>query len=242
MLDLLGRRDVAARNLSGGELRRLDLACTLMGRPDVVMLDEPTTGLDPESRRAGVGPHRGPARRGRHGPADDALPRRGRAARRPGVDHARRAGRARGHRGADRGGGALHRSASPTSVATCRALPAEVRVDRRPHRDPHGATSSPPCPPCCAGPTSTDVRARRPGRQQPAASRRSSCGSPASEGPPSRPTTSPTRPSKEPSDEHHPRPGRRRPGASAAWPRPTPACCCATGWPPSTPSPSRCWP
>lgn len=52
MLDLVGRRDVAARNLSGGELRRLDLACTLMGRPDVVMLDEPTTGLDPESRRA----------------------------------------------------------------------------------------------------------------------------------------------------------------------------------------------
>jgi ABC-2 type transport system ATP-binding protein len=52
MLDLLGRRDVAARNLSGGELRRLDLACTLMGRPELVMLDEPTTGLDPESRRA----------------------------------------------------------------------------------------------------------------------------------------------------------------------------------------------
>jgi ABC-2 type transport system ATP-binding protein len=52
MLDLARRRDVAARNLSGGELRRLDLACTLMGRPDVVMLDEPTTGLDPESRRA----------------------------------------------------------------------------------------------------------------------------------------------------------------------------------------------
>jgi ABC-2 type transport system ATP-binding protein len=52
MLDLGGRRDVAARNLSGGELRRLDLACTLMGSPELVMLDEPTTGLDPESRRA----------------------------------------------------------------------------------------------------------------------------------------------------------------------------------------------
>ncbi len=39
------------RSLSGGEVRRLDLACTLMGDPDLVMLDEPTTGLDPESRR-----------------------------------------------------------------------------------------------------------------------------------------------------------------------------------------------
>ena len=39
------------RALSGGERRRLDLACTLMGRPELVLLDEPTTGLDPESRR-----------------------------------------------------------------------------------------------------------------------------------------------------------------------------------------------
>jgi len=50
-LDLAGRADVRVRSLSGGELRRLDLACTLLGEPDVVLLDEPTTGLDPKSRR-----------------------------------------------------------------------------------------------------------------------------------------------------------------------------------------------
>ncbi len=51
MLDLEDRAQTAMRALSGGEQRRVDLACTLMGRPEVVMLDEPTTGLDPESRR-----------------------------------------------------------------------------------------------------------------------------------------------------------------------------------------------
>jgi ABC-2 type transport system ATP-binding protein len=50
MLDLAGRADVRMRALSGGEQRRVDLACTLTGRPEVLMLDEPTTGLDPESR------------------------------------------------------------------------------------------------------------------------------------------------------------------------------------------------
>ena len=51
LLDLVARADVRMRALSGGEKRRVDLACTLMGRPELVMLDEPTTGLDPESRR-----------------------------------------------------------------------------------------------------------------------------------------------------------------------------------------------
>ncbi len=50
LLDLGGRADVRMRALSGGEQRRVDMACTLTGRPEVLMLDEPTTGLDPESR------------------------------------------------------------------------------------------------------------------------------------------------------------------------------------------------
>jgi ABC-2 type transport system ATP-binding protein len=51
-VDLTGRADVRVRSLSGGERRRLDLALALLGRPRVLVLDEPTTGLDPESRRA----------------------------------------------------------------------------------------------------------------------------------------------------------------------------------------------
>jgi ABC-2 type transport system ATP-binding protein len=50
-VDLVGRADIRVRSLSGGERRRLDLALALLGRPRVVVLDEPTTGLDPESRR-----------------------------------------------------------------------------------------------------------------------------------------------------------------------------------------------
>ena len=41
-----------SRKLSGGQLRRLDFALALVGDPELIFLDEPTTGFDPEARRA----------------------------------------------------------------------------------------------------------------------------------------------------------------------------------------------
>ncbi len=55
VLELAGlqeKADVRSRKLSGGQLRRLDFALALIGDPELIFLDEPTTGFDPEARRA----------------------------------------------------------------------------------------------------------------------------------------------------------------------------------------------
>jgi len=54
VIDLVGltdKHDAKVKTLSGGQRRRLDLALGLVGDPDVLFLDEPTTGFDPAARR-----------------------------------------------------------------------------------------------------------------------------------------------------------------------------------------------
>jgi ABC-2 type transport system ATP-binding protein len=50
LTELAGQR---VRRLSGGQRRRLDVAIGIVGRPELLFLDEPTAGFDPEARRAG---------------------------------------------------------------------------------------------------------------------------------------------------------------------------------------------
>ena len=51
LVGLAGKEDDRVKLLSGGQKRRLDLALALVGDPDLLFLDEPTTGFDPSARR-----------------------------------------------------------------------------------------------------------------------------------------------------------------------------------------------
>jgi len=50
-VQLAEKANTQVRHLSGGQRQRLSVACALAGHPDILFLDEPTTGLDPQSRR-----------------------------------------------------------------------------------------------------------------------------------------------------------------------------------------------
>jgi ABC-2 type transport system ATP-binding protein len=100
LLERVGLTEAAERKVggySGGMKRRLDLALALVHRPSILFLDEPTTGLDPQSRSALWEEVGRLAREDGDGLPDDAVPRGGRRPRRPHRDHRRRADRRRGH-------------------------------------------------------------------------------------------------------------------------------------------------
>ena len=127
VLELVGlqeKADVRSRKLSGGQLRRLDFALALIGDPELIFLDEPTTGFDPEARRAAWETILLAARAGQDDPADHPLPRGGAGARRPRRD---RQGRPRaGDRAAP---GARGRGRAPTTSPTARSGGERVEIE-----------------------------------------------------------------------------------------------------------------
>ena len=96
LLERVGLTEAADRKVggySGGMKRRLDLALALVHSPSILFLDEPTTGLDPQSRSALWDEVAAPGhRRRRDGLPHHAVPRGGRRPRRPRRDHRPRAG------------------------------------------------------------------------------------------------------------------------------------------------------
>ena len=238
------RRPSRSRQFSGGMRRRLDLAASLITRPPLIFLDEPTTGLDPRTRGQMWDTIREPGRGRLHGAADHAVPRRGRPARRPDRgDRPRPQGR-RGHARRAEGLGrrldaaAAARRPAPTTAPRRRGPPAcsarsrcstpeAGRHQRRrsPTRDRGRRRADRACASRHRRSTSVSVQPSRP-------STRCSWPSPATT--PASPTTDDDRrPSWRSSDDradHRPRPSTARPPSPHA-PRTTCATPSARRWP-----------
>ena len=92
VLEIIGlddRADERTDQYSGGMKRRLNIGIGLLHRPSLLVLDEPTVGVDPQSRNAILVERRGAGPAGHGDPVHDPLHGGGRAPLRPGRDHRR---------------------------------------------------------------------------------------------------------------------------------------------------------
>ena len=97
LVGLADKRDARTDQLSGGQLRRLDVALALIGDPELVFLDEPTTGFDPSARHHAWEVIAESARARQDDLPDHALHGRGAGPRRPRRGDRRGGDRRRGH-------------------------------------------------------------------------------------------------------------------------------------------------
>ena len=197
--------DRVAKTYSGGMRRRLDLAASLVGRPAIVFLDEPTTGLDPAKREAMWDVVRRLVTDGLDRAAHHAVPRGGR---RPGRrDHA----------------SSTAAASSPTTPRSAlKRVVGGQRLTVRPTRPVERSTRSAPSSRRRqheAGRAGRPGRAQRPGRQRRGADRR---GRPPARGRHRRHRTLPAPAEPGRGVLHHHRPPDRRPTRRTPHERPDP--------------------